>query len=346
LLPDVPVISSAVTDLIKKYWKEEGWSTDVTLDAKDPIWEEWWMGASATHKMCPRMFALMSAVGVDNIEKEVFPAETLWLFETGKAYHRMFQEKILPSFPRGTLLGRWKKINKETDKIEEYTNFQNKVPKGVLLERGWGPKPEGDGWQYDEPKLRIPGYRVVVKIDAILDSIETDGLEVIEIKTEKSDAKDMLNPRLGGRPRDKHVEQVHVGMWATGIQRGRIIYGFKGERSMSSSIIEHVVERDEKIIDQLKTRAVYCIEAVRKIDKVRDKAIIDVCAEMHGPDEHVLPLEDLLPEIQGEVRKSMKVVAEEMPRLPECQMKSKGKPKYCNGRDLCFGVRKRKKKAK
>jgi len=348
-LPEISVASTKVTDAIKEHWNEERSAFDVTLDKNDPIWKEWWIGASVIHKVCPRMFALMSARGIEGIPKEVLKAETLWLFDQGHAYHDMFQQKILPSFPPGVLLGRWKRqIRKElapSELIEEYTNFKNDVPEGMSLERGWGPRPEGDGWMYDEPKIRIPEYRIVVKLDAIFDWPDEDGLEVVEIKTEKPEAKDDLNPKLGGRPRLQHIEQAHVGMWATGIERGRIIYVFKGEKSLTTSIIEHLVPRDEKLIDEIKARAKACVDAVREIDRVRDVAIEPVCISANGPDEDTdLPFGDLMPDLQDEIRISMKVAANEMPKLPECQMKSKGKPKYCAGRDLCFGVRKKKKK--
>lgn len=300
------VVSTKISDIIKEHWNETRESSEITLEKKDPIWKEWWIGASSISKACPKMFALMCANGVSS---EVLNSETLWNFGQGTMYHKLFQQNILLSFPDGMLHGRWKR--RRRNGTLDWTMFKNEVPEGVLLERGWGPKPIGDGWEYDEPKLRIPDNRVVVKIDAIL--ADDDGLEVQEIKTEKSYARDILNPMLGGRPRESHIEQVHVGMWATGIGRARIIYVFKGERTFSSSILEHVVHRDERIIDDLKTRTRKCVDAVKKIESI--------C----GSDERI-------------------VAAKEMERLPECKLKSKGKPKYCDARDLCFGVRKKKKK--
>lgn len=354
-LPEISVASTMVTEAIREHWKEERSATDVTLDKKDPIWKEWWIGASAIHKVCPRMFALMAARGVDGIEKEVLRSELLWLFDQGHAYHDLFQQKILSSFPTGMLLGRWKRQKKNSlapsEIVEEYTRFENEVPEGVSLERGWGPKPgpnaekedDGKGWKYDEPKLRIPGHRIVVKIDAILDFGEK-GIFVGEIKTEKSEAKDDLNPKLGGRPRPQHIEQAHVAMWATGLQRALIIYVFKGEKSLSTSIIEHIVERDEKLIDEIKARTKVCVDAVARMDRLRDSEAESIGRWEEGMDKEARVFADLEPSKQKEVRVKMKAAAEEMPRLPECQMKSKGKPKYCAGRDLCFGVRKRKKK--
>lgn len=343
-LPAASVISTKVSEAIREHWTEERWVADVTLDKKEPIWKEWWMGASGIHKICPRMFALMAARGVKGIDKEMLRSELLFLFGVGKAYHKMFQSEILPSLPPGVLLGRWKKRDKGTQEIVEVTEFQNDVPDGMSLERGWGPRPKGDGWEYDEAKVRIPEFRGVVKVDAILDWPDEEGLEVAEIKTEKSSAKDDLNPRLGGRPRPAHVEQVQMGLWATGLKKGRIIYVFKGEVSLETSIIEHIVERDEKLIEGLKARMGACVDAVSKVEIVRDRVVEGICIEANGPDKDVLPFGELSDEVQLEVRKSMSAIAEEIPRLSECQMKSKGKPKYCGGRDLCFGVRKKKKK--
>ena len=335
-LPAISVSSTKVADAIKKHWADDAWGTEVTLAKKSTIWEEWWINASSITKACPRMFALMAAVGEGGYKKERFNAETLWNFGVGKAYHKLFQSEILASFPPGVLLGRWK------SRHFGFTRFQNEVPVGVSLERGWGPRPEsdsrGDNWEYDESKLRIPDYRMVVKLDAILDWPDEDGLEVVEIKTEKSEAKDALNPMLGGRPRTSHIEQVHVGMWATGIDRARIIYVFKGEKSLSTSTIEHVVRRDEEIVDEIKARAVACVDAVRSIEIVRDY-------QLSGLGLGALRAwDDMSSEDQLKVRAKMKSLAEDMARCPECQMKSKGRPKYCNGRDLCFGVRKKKAK--
>lgn len=338
-LPEISVASTKVTDAIKEHWREEREASEVTLDKKDPIWKEWWMGASTIHKICPRMFALMCARGIEGVDKGVLKSETLWLFDQGHAYHDLFQQKILASFPPGVLLGRW--INKD-GRIADFYNEE--VPSGMSVERGWGPRPDGKGWEYDEPKIRIPEYRMVVKIDAILDWPDEDGAEVVEIKTERSEAKDDLNPQLGGRPRSNHIEQTHVGMWATSLKRGRIIYIFKGEKSLSTSIIEHIVPRDEGLIDEIKGRAAACVDAVKEIERVRDHHTASVCCENAGNDEEVVGFADLRPDLQVLVRPMMKVAAEEMPKLPECQMKSKGRPKWCAGRDLCFGVRKKKKK--
>jgi len=357
-LPPISVASTRVAEALKKYWVEERTGFDVTLDKKDPIWSEWWVGASAIHKACPRMFALAaSQQGLAGDAKELLQAETLWLFDQGHAYHDLMQQKALASFPPGILLGRWKRQKRNplapSEIVEEYTRFENEVPDGVILERGWGPRPgpneeigdDGNGWKYDEPKLRIPRYRMVVKIDAIFDwsSEGADfGLEVVEIKTEKPEAKDDLNPMLGGRPRPYHVEQAHMGMWATGLLRARIIYIFKGEKSLATSMIEHIVERDESIIEEIKIRMEGCIDAVKRIDRVRDNQTELVCKGEPDDNAEVVPFADLPPEKENTVRAMMKAAAEEVPRLPECQMKSKGRPKWCDGRDLCFGVRKKK----
>jgi len=335
-------LSTTVQDAIKEYWTEEAWTRDVTLDKREKIWQEWWMGASSTHKECPRMFALMAAAGPNGVKKEVFKPETLWLFGVGNAYHRMFQHEILTSFPKEQLLGRWKKPSDSGP--TQYAEFDNEVPEGTLLERGWGIKPDGKGWMYDEPKMRIPEYRRVVKVDAILNHPDR-GLEVAEIKTEKSDAKDALDPKMGGSPRFHHIEQVHVGMWATGINQGRIIYVFKNERFLTTSIVEHEIERDELLIDDLKSRAKDCIGAVKTVEDIRDSMLVDMCSEYTDDAQSHLeglkPLIDVVPEFDC-VRAEMKKVAEEMPKLQGCQWKSKGKPLYCPGRDLCFGVRKKK----
>jgi len=361
-MPECPYESSTkVADSIKVYWHEKGWVQNVTLDPKDKIWKEWWIGASGLHNACPRMYALMCAAGyAGELKAGLVPPGSLWNFAQGHMYHDLFQYRILPSFPGAMLLGKWERMVSGTGEgvrhtpsegcsvrskvmVKEETQFVNEVPDGVLLERGWGPKPPGDGWKYSEPKVRIPDLRAVIKLDGIVDWNQDGDLEIQEIKTEKESAREDLHPSFGGRPRQKHVEQVNLAMLGTGIDRARIIYVFKGADYLGGSTVEWIIPRDEAVIDQIKDRLKESVDTVRSLHEERDRIVPLVCEEMR-PGEEVLPFVDLNGDLREEVGRRLKVVAQGIEKLPECKLKSKGRPKYCDGRDLCFGVRKRKKK--
>jgi len=341
------VASTRFYEAVKEGWVEQSSVFDVTLERQDPIWKEWWIGASSIHKMCPRMYAKMAAARGAFVG-ELFKADTLWNFGQGHAYHDLFQKKIMTHLQGGTMLGKWERtVTSITGNSmpgsypsfrKEETHYQNDVPEGVSVERGWGPRPDGDGWTYSETKFRIPALRLVVKLDGIVKWDNLDELEIIEIKTEKSQAKDALNPLTGGAPRKHHIEQVHVGMLATGLKRGRIIYVFKGEHNMALSIVEYVIHRDERIIGGIRKRARECVEAVRHMDDARDATIKSITGEED------LIWDDVSGDSRDQIRASMLKEADRYSKLEECQWKSKGRPRYCPGRDLCFGVRKKKKK--
>lgn len=351
--------STMVASAIKEYWKGDGWVQNVTLDPQEEIWKEWWIGASGLHNVCPRMYALMCACGyAGELKAEKIDAGSLWNFEQGHLYHELFQYRILPSFPKSMLLGQWGrivpgKVVKDANVVKdvsgvstvsqemtkEVTRFENDVPPGVVLDRGWGPKPDGKGWKYEESKLRIPEYRVVVKIDGIVDWGDGE-LEVQEIKTEKQSANDDLNPMLGGRPRQKHIEQVQLALLATGLKKGRIIYVFKGADYLNGAMIEYIIPRDDMLIERIKARLKESVDTVRQMHDERDGIVL----AKHGDKligEGCL-FERLDDEKKKEIGCLMKPIAQKVEKLPECKLKSKGRPKYCPGRDLCFGVRKKK----
>lgn len=349
-LPKPSVGSTDFLETTKKHWVRPARAVGVSLDKKENIWEEFWLQASSIHKACPRMCAQACAAGI-RVEEDV-KAETLWLFGQGNAYHNMIQQEVLPHFPENIFWGSWERFVpiKDTPDMfrREISGGDQESTDKIQIVKGWGPKPEDiedahgiQAWRYKESKIRLLDLRVVVKLDGVLmwsllDPDKKD--EVVEIKTEKIEAKDDLNPALGGQPRAAHVEQAHVGMLATGLDRARIIYVFKGARTLSEAIVEHIVERDGAVIDRLRRRAFACVDAVRMIERVRDEEVEKICA---GSSFSVLTNEN-----QKVVREVMAQKALEVDRLDGCIMKSKGVPKYCAGRDLCFPKKKAAKKKK
>jgi hypothetical protein len=264
-----------------------------------------------------------------DLEGEEFGSETLWNFDQGHAYHNLFQQRILPSLG-GEFLGSWMR-DVEYPAIHGNSTFVIEASdSGIELDddgekrdvvRRWGPMPDGEGWRYVESKVRLPDYRIVVKFDGILHY--ADGLmELFELKTEKDQQKDYLDPMLGGGPRQNHVGQCNLGMFASCIKQARIGYLFKGAMSLSNALMEVVVPYDEAIVDRLKSTAKKCVAAVRMCDEERKIGGYDYL-ETH---EEVFEF-----------------VNSHFPRLEACPMKSKGQARYCKGRDVCFFKKAKKK---
>ena len=312
-------ISTTLRDAILERWIEERQAIVPTLKPQDEVWREFWLYASIAHKWCPRMSALACALAQEG-EVDPIKAELLWLFEQGHAYHDLMQQKMLSSLPEGVLRGSWERTVKAqvgTNLVHEERNPEVRAPSGIEVVRGWMSRPEGDGWRYVEPKVRLLKERIVVKVDGILAWPE-EPIEVLEIKTEKLEARDSLNPKLGGKPRPQHILQTNLGMFATGLDRGRIVYIFKGAESLKNGMIEHVIERDDDLIADARRTALKCVEAVQTVEAARDGG---------------MALEELLESVD-----------EGYERLPECPMKSKGRARFCDGRDACFPKGYRKKK--
>lgn len=325
--PPKPVISTKLRDAILEGWTETRSGSVATLKGQDETWNEFWLHASATKKWCPRMAALSAMFGTPSEEHK---AETLWNFGQGHAYHWLFQSKMLGSLG-AVFMGAWRRFVPVKD---EPGKFLESVHLGVPvvddgeerdIVRGWCEKPEEDqqtdgwvrnGWEYIESKVRMLKYRIVVKFDAVL-RWKDDGEEIFELKTEKEGAREQLDPQIGGVPRQQHVEQVNLAMWASGIKRARIVYMFKGEYTLKRSLIEHVLEYDPAVIERLKDMALKCVEAVRAVDAFKDD----------NPD--------------ASDEEKMAFVEDHFERDGDCPMKSKGKARYCAQRDMCFQKKKK-----
>lgn len=333
--PKVSEITSKLRDAILENWREDNEGVEVTLAPKENTYDELWFYASSIHMLCPRMFALMCAKK-KRFYGESFDAETLWRFGEGKAAHDLFQQDILTTLPREIFLGGWEYYDpyidenkKPTDSFCLHRQWDRIVEKDRIIERSWGPQPDDDDdWKYRESKVRIPDYRIVVKLDGIL-AWPDDEAEVFELKTEHLRAMDLLNPKLGGKPRPKHVLQTQVAMWATGLEKARIVYSFKGTNSFKTSLIEHIVRRDEKIIDSIKETATECIEALEKTEETLKEASSILVDEKD--EEQRKKYDEIINSVIPE-------------KLPECTKRTAERAKYCQGLDLCIPSKRKKKK--
>lgn len=321
--PKAVEISTALTDALMESWTEQRDVIAPTLGPLEEEWREFWLYASSAHKWCPRMYALMTA-NADKLVGEIIKPDTMWLFEQGHVYHDVLQQKALMSLPKECFLGSWMRLvpDVEATKRAGHLVMDREVAEGKQpfsesdIIRGWQVRPEGDDWQYVESKIRMHDIRVVVKLDGIL-ALPDQPKEVLEIKTESLSALDSLNPRVGGVPRPQHILQCQIGMMGTGLDRARILYVFKGARKPTDAFIEHVVERDEGAIRKIRKLASECVAAVTATEAAMESGL-------EGDDLNAR-------------------IDEEYPRFEDCPMKSKGKARYCGGRDLCFPKKKKKK---
>lgn len=315
-----PVVSTRLRDAILESWTEQRDGQIPTLIEQDNIWQEFWLYASGTKGWCPRLCAIQALSPA--LTGERFNAETMWNFDQGHAYHDLFQQKILPSLGN-RFLGSWERVchsDSDPDTMVYESAYKGdrggmEITDNHLVEWGMGPKPDGHGWKYKETKIRIVEERIVVKLDGILHW--GDDVEVFELKTEKSGARDSLDPMMGGKPRDQHVDQVMIAMYATGIRKARIVYMFKGESSFQSSLLEHEIVYDEKRTFDLLRVAKRCVDAVRLVD------------DMNSDNPNGDPL------FADDTEKAAWMDSN-FQRLPGCPMKSKGNARYCSARDECF----------
>lgn len=313
---DKPRASTALIDHVIKNWQKDLSNEKApTLLKQDEIWEEFWLYASNTKMWCPRLCAIRAMNPRIN---EIVKAEIAWSLEYGKAVHCVFQNSVLrtlgPDF-----LGGW-----EADGESLIT--ENVVDDGEhrSIERGWRPQPEEGEWKYIEPKIRMPEYRIVTKLDGII-RVEKD-LEVFELKTEKEQARDGLNPVFGGEARSYHVEQVQLNMWASGLRTSRLVYMFKDNPFFRNSFIEHIIPYDEIIVQRLKYKAARCVEAVEMCDRFKNEIGVHLYPYFKSQDEFD------------------EWIDEQIPRHSDCKLKSKGKAANCPGRHVCFPPGYRKKK--
>ncbi len=257
---------------------------------------DFWFSASSVHSLCPRLCAIAVRDKMDM--GGPVDSDLAWIFAVGTGYHRAFQDELLQKLG-DVFQGGW---DRDCDGVLERVEG---ATQGPWTERGWGPKPEGDRWRYREPKGRIPHVRLVGKWDGVL--VWPDDIpEVLELKSIREDQFHTVNPLAGGHPKADHILQVHAYMWMSGLNRARIVYMAKGSQNMRSSVAEHVVARDEKVIWEMERTLLRCLESMESV--------------LAG----------------GEIPE----------RPVGCRIKSDTRARKCNLKDACFAVKVKKKASK
>ena len=309
--------------------------------------DDLWFNPSSVSSLCPRMYAL-AVLRMATLARN-YDARTLLKFEIGNVYHRLFQDGILPGMNGGVFQGTWQRYVPvgRMWKRDIRTGSQNRDNPNI--ERGWCARPEWDGypsprWEYIEPKFRNHDLRIVGKCDGIL--VWPELTELLEIKTEMLTARDTLDPRLGGKPREFHVDQVNMCLWQLGLEVGRIVYVFKGEDALQSFITEHVVLRDDRWIGGVQQKIKETIGALEKIKALRDDVvfsdtpIVQLLDEIRDDVSRVYGGDGVKPE--GEVAET---IVDAVPvRLSDCSKRSDARPKRCVMKDFCLPARAPRKK--
>lgn len=287
-----------------------------------------WFSASDAHNLCPRLFALAVRHGI--AIREAPDPELLWTFAVGTGYHYALQHELLPGLD-GVLQGGWRRILKDGRTLEVHPG--KTAGPWTETDRGWGPKPEGDYWEFVEPKGRIPHCRFVGKWDGVLVYADGTPTEVLEIKSIREDQFPSVNPLAGGRPKADHVLQVQAYLWMSGLERGRLLYAAKGSDKMRHVLAEHVVVRDEVAIKKLESDLLTCGAAVETMS--RAVALLRM-PRPDGMEEATWAETQVLAEAA--------VVAALPERPAVCRIKSDPRARKCDLRDICFPPKPKKEK--
>lgn len=210
-----------------------------------------WFNASGLKDLCPRLY-WMAAQSKTTL-KEAVDADLMWTFGVGTGYHHAFQNEFLVSLG-SVFQGGWVRTNAARTAVEVGKVRPETLVATPWIERGWGPRPEGWYWKFEEPKARHPELRIVCKIDGVL--VWPDAVpEVFELKSIRDVLFPMVHPQRGGRPMADHVQQVQCAMWLFGLTRARIAYAAKSSGDLREVVVEHVVERDETAIQAIQDNA-------------------------------------------------------------------------------------------
>lgn len=306
-----PRLTEALTESMGKF---EGAKPAVN---ESPPGEDVKFRMSGLERLCPRMYALAVREQIGLLV--ALDSQTRWILGTGTAFHTQFQEDYLQTL--GDVFQGWWRC-RECGKVHR----GGKLEKGMLSHL-WIPRPEmcralrpgedpdecqSDNFEYVELEFEDEEHRITGHCDGVL-VWDPDDIELLELKTINERGYQYVDPKVGGKPRSGHVIQAHGYLWGveeTGITKVRVVYIKKSYDPMVSVLAEHVVEKVQKYIDQIKKMLVDSQEAAQVESRYRMAVINN---------------EDPLPE------------APKLPvKLEACKRKSDYRAKYCMARDSCF----------
>jgi len=194
--------------------------------------------------LCAREEIICNALNIDH-RRNKFTSDSMLTLVHGTALHWAIQNKILPEL--NILLGQWSCLE---------CGLKHGLPTGTqaledfLIKRPAkcnNTKCNSTEFQYCELHFKDPDYRIGGHPDGFL---KMDGLEGLGLLEVKSVNQENAIKALAG-PFEEHIIQAHVYMWLTRVNWTKFIYWDKAGRGVSS-IIEHTVNKDQKIIDEIK----------------------------------------------------------------------------------------------
>ena len=207
--------------------------------------------SSNLSRVCPREIQLQKRLNVS--AEAIVDAKLSWIFNTGHAIHHQFQEVYLQTLG-DVFQGWWGSNDGEDLQVGEELNDS--------LKNKWIAKPkDGKDYHYVELEFCNEEYRLTGHCDGVLVWGEDD-VEIFELKTISSRGFKTVDPNEMGSPKPEHVLQVNAYMWLTGLERARIVYVNKDMNTMlPKAICEHVIDRDESVISEIKELLKKCINA-------------------------------------------------------------------------------------
>jgi hypothetical protein len=217
-----------------------------------------WFRSSGIPYLCPRLYAL--ALRDEFLVNEPPDADLMWTFGVGTAFHTQFQEDYLQRLG-DVFQGWWRDRDKGT--VHKGTTIHDH---DETLSHLWIPKPteewQGTNHEYVELEFRNEEYRITGHCDGVLVWPDSDP-EILEIKTINTRGFDFVDPIMGGKPKVEHVAQAQAYMWLSGLTKARILY-IKKDLSVGPRKVmcEHLIERDESIIDGIKSMLKECASVV------------------------------------------------------------------------------------
>ena len=217
-----------------------------------------WLRASGLPRLCPRMYALAMQQAF-SLDTDV-DAELGWTFGIGTAMHRQFQEEFLRTLPHGVFQGHWR--NRATG----YVAKGDSLPlghNGECLSHAWTAMPKGssDDYEYVELSFRNEEYRITGHCDGVLVWPDSEP-EIFELKTISDAGFARVDPDNGGSPKADHVLQAQAYLWFSGLNKARIVYFCKRFGRFDEMLCEHLIERDEAIIESIKAALKETIKAL------------------------------------------------------------------------------------
>jgi hypothetical protein len=230
-----------VKELLKARYK--------TTEVVQPMTADGWIRVSSLATLCPREEAICALKSI--VRTKEFNGDSAMTFAHGKALHHQLQNDLLPSI--GCLLGVWKCTDcgtvygsktamiRRPETCEKCDSAQQDEPQGGPWEKKTHEFKYIEQWFGDE-YLRLGGHPDGF---VVLPGMPGDGVFEGKSISSRGAANIKSVPDMG------HVVQVQAYMFLTGRKWGKIVYWDKGAYGLQA-VHEHLVERDEDTIEQIK----------------------------------------------------------------------------------------------